>query len=102
MELIVVFVMQFSSVQLMDIFNVCFEVYLVFVIQLVEGFVQCFSVEGMSLVDFCVWLVGDELVVIVIVVCWGSVVCLVVFVLCLVWCGKGLGWKLMQELLMFL
>ncbi len=51
---------QFSSVQLTDILNACFEAYLVPVTQSVEGFVQRFSAEGMSLVDSRVWLAGDE------------------------------------------
>lgn len=51
MELTAVPATQFSSVQLTDILNACFEAYLVPVTQSVEGFVQRFSAEGMSLVD---------------------------------------------------
>lgn len=60
MELTAVPATQFSSVQLTDILNACFEAYLVPVTQSVEGFVQRFSAEGMSLVDSRVWLAGDE------------------------------------------
>ena len=56
MELTAVPATQFSSVQLTDILNACFEAYLVPVTQSVEGFVQRFSAEGMSLVDSRVWL----------------------------------------------
>ena len=49
MELTAVPATQFSSVQLTDILNACFEAYLVPVTQSVEGFVQRFSAEGMSL-----------------------------------------------------
>ncbi|MBH8308926.1 hypothetical protein I8Q49_21630, partial [Acinetobacter baumannii] len=59
MELTAVPATQFSSVQLTDILNACFEAYLVPVTQSVEGFVQRFSAEGMSLVDSRVWLAGD-------------------------------------------
>ena len=55
MELTAVPATQFSSVQLTDILNACFEAYLVPVTQSVEGFVQRFSAEGMSLVDSRVW-----------------------------------------------
>ncbi|MDB1121710.1 hypothetical protein PGZ78_19790, partial [Klebsiella pneumoniae] len=58
MELTAVPATQFSSVQLTDILNACFEAYLVPVTQSVEGFVQRFSAEGMSLVDSRVWLAG--------------------------------------------
>ncbi|EOD5940437.1 GNAT family N-acetyltransferase, partial [Klebsiella pneumoniae] len=47
MELTAVPATQFSSVQLTDILNACFEAYLVPVTQSVEGFVQRFSAEGM-------------------------------------------------------
>ncbi len=60
MELTAVPATQFCSVQLTDILNACFEAYLVPVTQSVEGFVQRFSAEGMSLVDSRVWLAGDE------------------------------------------
>ncbi len=60
MELTAVPATQFSSVQLTDILNACFEAYLVPVTQSVEGFVQRFSAEGMSPVDSRVWLAGDE------------------------------------------
>ena len=60
MELTAVPATQFSSVQLTDILNACFEDYLVPVTQSVEGFVQRFSAEGMSLIDSRVWLAGDE------------------------------------------
>jgi hypothetical protein len=60
MELTAVPATQFSSVQLTDILNACFEAYLVPVTQSVEGFVQRFSAEGMSLIDSRVWLAGDE------------------------------------------
>ena len=43
MELTAVPATQFSSVQLTDILNACFEAYLVPVTQSVEGFVQRFS-----------------------------------------------------------
>ena len=48
MELTAVPATQFSSVQLTDILNACFEAYLVPVTQSVEGFVQRFSAEGMN------------------------------------------------------
>lgn len=48
MELTAVPATQFSSVQLTDILNACFEAYLVPVTQSVEGFVQRFSAEGMT------------------------------------------------------
>ena len=48
MELTAVPATQFSSVQLTDILNACFEAYLVPVTQSVAGFVQRFSAEGMS------------------------------------------------------
>lgn len=48
MELTAVPATQFSSVQLTDILNACFEAYTVPVTQSVEGFVQRFSAEGMS------------------------------------------------------
>ena len=60
MELTAVPATQFSSVQLTDILNACFEAYLVPVTQSVEGFVQRFSAEGMSLIDSRVWLAGDR------------------------------------------
>ncbi|UNA32487.1 hypothetical protein LOF14_08315 [Klebsiella variicola subsp. variicola] len=60
MELTAVPATQFSSVQLTDILNACFEAYLVPVTQSVAGFVQRFSAEGMSLIDSRVWLAGDE------------------------------------------
>lgn len=46
MELTAVPATQFSSVQLTDILNACFEAYPVPVTQSVEGFVQRFSAEG--------------------------------------------------------
>ncbi len=67
MELTAVPATQFSSVQLTDILNACFADYLVPVTQSVEGFVQRFSAEGMSLIDSRVWLAGDEPVAIAIV-----------------------------------
>lgn len=72
MELTAVPATQFSSVQLTDILNACFEAYLVPVTQSVEGFVQRFSAEGMSLVDSRVWLAGDEPAAIAIVARRGS------------------------------
>ena len=51
MELTAVPATQFSSVQLTDILNACFEAYLVPVTQSVAGFAQRFSAEGMSLID---------------------------------------------------
>ncbi|MGL0731446.1 GNAT family N-acetyltransferase [Klebsiella pneumoniae] len=93
---------QFSSVQLTDILNACFEAYLVPVTQSVEGFVQRFSAEGMSLVDSRVWLAGDEPAAIAIVARRGSAARLAAFALRPAWRGKGLGRKLMQELLMLL
>ncbi|MCT9960035.1 GNAT family N-acetyltransferase [Klebsiella pneumoniae] len=134
MELTAVPATQFSSVQLTDILNACFEAYLVPVTQSVEGFVQRFSAEGMSLVDSRVWLAGDEPAAIAIVArrgsafrsegmslgdsrVWragadpaatapaarrGSAARLAAFALRPAWRGKGLGRKLMQELLMLL
>ncbi|OUY70918.1 GNAT family N-acetyltransferase, partial [Klebsiella pneumoniae] len=96
MELTAVPATQFSSVQLTDILNACFEAYLVPVTQSVEGFVQRFSAEGMSLVDSRVWLAGDEPAAIAIAAR------LAAFALRPSWRGKGLGRKLMQELLMLL
>ncbi len=72
MELTAVPATQFSSVQLTDILNACFEAYPVPVTQSVEGFVQRFSAEGMSLVDSRVWLAGDEPAAIAIVARRGS------------------------------
>lgn len=72
MELTAVPATQFSSVQLTDILNACFEAYLVPVTQSVEGFVQRFSAEGMSLVDSRVWLAGDEPAAIAIVALYQS------------------------------
>ena len=102
MELTAVPATQFSSVQLTDILNACFEAYLVPVTQSVEGFVQRFSAEGMSLVDSRVWLAGDEPAAIAIVARRGSAARLAAFALRPAWRGKGLGRKLMQELLMLL
>lgn len=101
MELTAVPATQFSSVQLTDILNACFEAYLVPVTQSVEGFVQRFSAEGMSLVDSRVWLAGDEPAAIAIV---ARQECRSPGGLCPApaWRGKGLGRKLMQELLMLL
>ncbi len=100
MELTAVPATQFSSVQLTDILNACFEAYLVPVTQSVEGFVQRFSAEGMSLVDSRVWLAGDEPAAIAIVARRGSAARLAAFALRPAWRDKGLGRKLMQELLM--
>ena len=72
MELTAVPATQFSSVQLTDILNACFEAYLVPVTQSVAGFVQRFSAEGMSLIDSRVWLAGDEPAAIAIVARRGS------------------------------
>lgn len=102
MELTAVPATQFSSVQLTDILNACFEAYLVPVTQSVEGFVQCFSAEGMSLIDSRVWLAGDEPAAIAIVARRGNMARLAAFALRPAWRGKGLGRKLMQELLTFL
>ncbi|HHL3766313.1 TPA: GNAT family N-acetyltransferase [Klebsiella pneumoniae] len=102
MELTAVPATQFSSVQLTDILNACFEAYLVPVTQSVEGFVQRFSAEGMSLVDSRVWLAGDEPAAIAIVARRGSAARLAAFALRPAWRDKGLGRKLMQELLMLL
>ncbi|EOD8969952.1 GNAT family N-acetyltransferase [Klebsiella quasipneumoniae] len=102
MELTAVPATQFSSVQLTDILNACFEAYLVPVTQSVEGFVQRFSAEGMSLIDSRVWLAGDEPAAIAIVARRGNMARLAAFALRPAWRGKGLGWKLMQELLTFL
>lgn len=102
MELTAVPATQFSSVQLTDILNACFEAYLVPVTQSVEGFVQRFSAEGMSLIDSRVWLAGDEPAAIAIVARRGNMARLAAFALSPAWRGKGLGRKLMQELLTFL
>lgn len=102
MELTAVPATQFSSVQLTDILNACFEAYLVPVTQSVEGFVQRFSAEGMSLIDSRVWLAGDEPAAIAIVARRGNMARLAAFALRSAWRGKGLGRKLMQELLTFL
>ncbi|GKP90280.1 MULTISPECIES: GNAT family N-acetyltransferase [Klebsiella] len=102
MELTAVPATQFSSVQLTDILNACFEAYLVPVTQSVEGFVQRFSAEGMSLIDSRVWLAGDEPAAITIVARRGNMARLAAFALRPAWRGKGLGRKLMQELLTFL
>ncbi len=93
MELTAVPATQFSSVQLTDILNACFEAYLVPVTQSVEGFVQRFSAEGMSLVDSRVWLAGDEPAAIAIVARRGSAARLAAFALRPAWRGKGLGRK---------
>ncbi|WP_180402390.1 GNAT family N-acetyltransferase [Klebsiella quasipneumoniae] len=102
MELTAVPATQFSSVQLTDILNACFEAYLVSVTQSVEGFVQRFSAEGMSLIDSRVWLAGDEPAAIAIVARRGNMARLAAFALRPAWRSKGLGRKLMQELLTFL
>ncbi|SNQ41244.1 ribosomal-protein-alanine N-acetyltransferase [Klebsiella quasipneumoniae] len=102
MELTAVPATQFSSVQLTDILNACFEAYLVPVTQSVEGFVQRFSAEGMSLIDSRVWLAGDETAAFAIVARRGNMARLAAFALRPAWRGKGLGRKLMQELLTFL
>lgn len=90
MELTAVPATQFSSVQLTDILNACFEAYLVPVTQSVEGFVQRFSAEGMSLVDSRVWLAGDEPAAIAIVARRG-VPLAAAFALRPAWRGKGLA-----------
>ncbi|HBR1265395.1 GNAT family N-acetyltransferase [Klebsiella quasipneumoniae] len=102
MDLTAVPATQFSSVQLTDILNACFEAYLVPVTQSVEGFVQRFSAEGMSLIDSRVWLAGDEPAAIAIVARRGNMARLAAFALRPALRGKGLGRKLMQELLTFL
>lgn len=102
MELTAVPATQFSSVQLTDILNACFADYLVPVTQSVEGFVQRFSAEGMSLIDSRVWLAGDEPAAIAIVARRGNMARLAAFALRPAWRGKGLARKLMQELLMLL
>lgn len=102
MELTAVPATQFSSVQLTDILNACFEAYMVPVTQSVEGFVQRFSAEGMSLIDSRVWLAGDEPAAIAIVARRGNMARLAAFALRPAWRGKGLGRELMQELLTFL
>ncbi|BBR07203.1 N-acetyltransferase GCN5 [Klebsiella quasipneumoniae] len=88
--------------QLTDILNACFADYLVPVTQSVEGFVQRFSAEGMSLIDSRVWLAGDEPAAIAIVARRGNMARLAAFALRPAWRGKGLARKLMQELLMLL
>jgi len=98
MELTAVPATQFSSVQLTDILNACFADYLVPVTQSVEGFVQRFSAEGMSLIDSRIWLAGDEPAAIAIVARRGNMARLAAFALRPAWRGKGLARKLMQEL----
>lgn len=85
MDLTAVPATQFSSVQLTDILNACFEAYLVPVTQSVEGFVQRFSAEGMSLIDSRVWLAGDEPAAIAIVARRGNMARLAGFALRPAW-----------------
>lgn len=90
----------FSGEQLTTALGVCFTDYIVPFAPVVEVFIQRFTAEGMSLVDSCVWLAGDDTpAAIAIVARRGQDARLAAFAVHPRYRGKGMGKRMMSALL---
>ncbi|EHM51362.1 GNAT family N-acetyltransferase [Yokenella regensburgei] len=90
---------QFSSEQLTAMLGKCFEGYSQPFSLPVDVFAQRFAAEGLSLVDSCVWMEGDDLVAVALIARRGQSARLAAFAIRPAWRGKGIGRKLLAQLM---
>ncbi|MFW0764446.1 GNAT family N-acetyltransferase [Trabulsiella odontotermitis] len=99
MPITVVPATRYSCEQLAAMLGDCFEGYSIPVSLPVPVFAQRFGAEGLSLVDSCVWMDGDNPVAVAIITRRGASSRLAAFAIRPAYRGKGLGKKLLAPLM---